>query len=62
MKGQYILILQIKNVIIGDIMNPVIVQYWPILVQFDINSMKNMVYMFNRLRMKHNKFVEELSS
>lgn len=51
-----------NNFIIGDIVNPVIVHYWPILVRVGMNSMQNMMYMFNRLVMKNNKVVEALIS
>jgi hypothetical protein len=51
-----------KNVKKGDFATPVIVHYWPIMVRVDINSMQNMMYMFNRLVMKHKKVVQALSS
>ena len=51
-----------KNVVTGDFATPVIVHYWPIMVRVDKNSMQNMMYMFNRLVMKHNKVVQALSS
>ena len=46
----------------GDYGTPVIVHYWPIMVRVDLNSMQNMMYMFNRLVMKNNKVIQALSS
>ena len=45
-----------------DYGTPVIVHYWPIMVRVDLNSMQNMMYMFNRLVMKNNKVIQALSS
>ena len=51
-----------KTVKKGDYAPPVIVHYWPIMVRVDLNSMQNMMYMFNMLVMNNNKVIQALSS